>query len=189
MCVGSFNILDDLSSRVCVTNETEDLNLHVFNMTTRINESKTLPKHISCKCQCKFHDRKCNLNQKWNKGKCRCEYKFPKEHQCEKGYFLNPAKCSCENRKYGNSTCDLVVICNEIIAETKTIPTRSTSKKTIPTKSTSTNFYISLAFLLITIALLITISIYLIRDQSKQQHLLSFYKTSKLKEIGINNIL
>ena len=35
-CVGSCNTLDDLPSRICVPNETEDLNLHVFNMITRI---------------------------------------------------------------------------------------------------------------------------------------------------------
>ena len=47
---------------------------------------------------------------------------------------------------------------------TKTIPTRSASTKTIPTKIASTNFYILLAFSLITIAL-IAISIYI--DESK----------------------
>ena len=31
-CAGSFNTLDDLSNKVCVPNETEDLNLHVFNL-------------------------------------------------------------------------------------------------------------------------------------------------------------
>ena len=45
-CVGSSNTLDDLSSRICVWNETEDLNLCVFNMIARINEPKTLAKHI-----------------------------------------------------------------------------------------------------------------------------------------------
>ena len=35
--VGSFNILYDLSNRVCVLNKTEDLNLSVFNMITGIN--------------------------------------------------------------------------------------------------------------------------------------------------------
>ena len=45
-----------------------------------------------------------------------------------------------------------LVIWNEIIEETKTIPTKSTSTKTIPTKITLTNFYILLAILLITIA-------------------------------------
>ena len=33
-CVGSCNALNDLSNRVCVLNEAEDLNIHVFNMIT-----------------------------------------------------------------------------------------------------------------------------------------------------------
>ena len=49
--VESCNSPYDLSNRVCVPNKTEDLNLHVFNMITGINESKTLIKHISCKCK------------------------------------------------------------------------------------------------------------------------------------------
>ena len=53
-CVGSCNTLNDLSNKVCVPNKTEDLNLSMFNMITGINESKTLTKHISCKCKCKF---------------------------------------------------------------------------------------------------------------------------------------
>ena len=45
-CVASCNIFNDLFSKVCVPNKTEDLNLSVFNMITGINESKTLAKHI-----------------------------------------------------------------------------------------------------------------------------------------------
>ena len=41
-CVESCNTLNDLSNKVYVTNETEDLNLSVFNMITGINKSKTL---------------------------------------------------------------------------------------------------------------------------------------------------
>ena len=59
----------------------QDLNLSVF-MITGINELKTLTKHISCKCKCKFDGGKCNSNQKKNNNKCRCEYK--KHHICEK---------------------------------------------------------------------------------------------------------
>ena len=33
-CVGSCNILNYLSKKVCVTNKTDDLNTHVFNMIT-----------------------------------------------------------------------------------------------------------------------------------------------------------
>ena len=48
------NSLSDLSSKVCVPNKTEDLNLSVFNIITGINESKTLTKHISFEYKCKF---------------------------------------------------------------------------------------------------------------------------------------
>ena len=61
-CARSCNTLDNLSSRVYVRNEREDLTLHVFNMITRINKSKTLTKHISCKCECNFDSRKCKSN-------------------------------------------------------------------------------------------------------------------------------
>ena len=54
------NILNDLSNRVCVPSKTEDLNLHIFDMITGINELKTLTKHISCKCKYNFDGRNCN---------------------------------------------------------------------------------------------------------------------------------
>ena len=53
-CNGSFNILDDLSIRICAPNKTEDLNLNLFNIITIIYELKTLTKHISCNCKCKL---------------------------------------------------------------------------------------------------------------------------------------
>ena len=54
-CAGSCNTIDHRSSRVCVPNKAEALNLHIFSMITGINESKTLTKHISCKCVCKLN--------------------------------------------------------------------------------------------------------------------------------------
>ena len=69
-CVESSNTLSDLSNKVCVPNKTEDLNLSVFNMITRINQSKALTKHISCECKCSFDGRKCNSGQWWNNDKC-----------------------------------------------------------------------------------------------------------------------
>ena len=53
-------------------------------MITGINESKTLTKHISCECKCKFDVTKCKSNQWWNNDKCRCECK---KHICEKIMF------------------------------------------------------------------------------------------------------
>ena len=97
-CVGSCNTLNDLFNKVCIPNKTEDLNLSVFSMITGINESKTLTKHASCECKCRFDGRKCNSDQWWNNDKCRCERK--KRHVCGKDYVWNPAACNCKNGKY-----------------------------------------------------------------------------------------
>ena len=77
----------------------------------------------------------------------------------EKDYIWNPTTCSCENGKYLASIIDdLVIRCDEIVEETKTAPTNFNEKKKGTCKTQ--NFYISLAFVLITIALLIAVSIY-----------------------------
>ena len=102
--MGSCNTLNDLSNRICVPNKTEGLNLNVFNMIAGINESKTLTKHISYKCKCKFHGSKCNSNQNWNNEKCQCERENPIEHRaCEKNCIWNPSACSCKNGTYAES--------------------------------------------------------------------------------------
>ena len=69
--VGSCNTLNDVSNKVYGPNKTEDLNLSMFSMITEINESETLAKHISCKCKCRYDERKCNSDQWWNNNKCR----------------------------------------------------------------------------------------------------------------------
>ena len=45
-------------------------------MITCINELKTLTKHVSCECKCKFDGRKYNWNLQWNKDRCRYEWKI-----------------------------------------------------------------------------------------------------------------
>ena len=103
-------------------------------MITGINESKTLTKHLSGECKCKFGGRKCNLNQKRNNDKCQCEYK--KHNICEKDHIWNPATCSCKNY-LANTINDSVISCDEIIdaeakpynEETKTGPTNVNEKK------------------------------------------------------------
>ena len=51
-------------------------------------------------------------------------------------------------------------MCDDIIEETKTVPTNSNRMETVPTKITSINIYILLDISLITIALLIAVSAY-----------------------------
>ena len=65
----SCNTLIDSFNKEC-NNKTEDFNISVFNIITSINESKTLTKHISCECKCKFDAIKCKSNQLWINDKC-----------------------------------------------------------------------------------------------------------------------
>ena len=65
-CNESCNTIDNPSGIIHVSNKAEDVNLKVFNMIARMNESKISTKHILCDCKCKSHNRKCNSNQKWN---------------------------------------------------------------------------------------------------------------------------
>ena len=135
----------NLSNKVCIPKETEDLNLCIFNRITGINESKTLTKHLSCECKCRFDGKKCNLNQWQNNDKCRCECSCMWKR-------WNPSKCLCENGKYLASIIDdSTIIWNEVIKsneeEIRTISTNFNEKEvTCKTQ----NFY----------TLLITVSIY-----------------------------
>ena len=49
--IRSCNTLDDISSTICVSNNTEDINLNAFNMIIEMNESKTLINHDICNCE------------------------------------------------------------------------------------------------------------------------------------------
>ena len=151
-CVRSCDTVNDLSNIKHFSNTIKNLNLSVFNMIARTNESQTLIKHISYACKCKFHGRKCNSNQKWNNGKCRCRHENRKEHYlCNKYYIWNSDTCSCGNGKY---LASFIII--QVFA------------------------FILLVLLLITIALLIAVSTYcyLIKHQAKQKHLLPHHFTN-----------
>ena len=87
---------------------------------------------MSCEYKCKFDDRKCNSNQKWNNHKCRCECKNLKKHcVCKKYYIWNSAICSCKNGKYLARIIDYSVITYDEITDT----TESTLTKTIPAET------------------------------------------------------
>ena len=55
--------------------KTKDINFKVFNMITNKNEAKTMVKHISCCCKCKFNRTTFHSNQKWNNETCHRECK------------------------------------------------------------------------------------------------------------------
>ena len=50
-CSGHCNAAADLSTKICVPSKTKVINIKVFNMIIRIDEAKTLIKHISFDCK------------------------------------------------------------------------------------------------------------------------------------------
>ena len=43
---GSFNVVNNIFTKTCVSSKTKDVNVKVFKIITRINEAKALIKHI-----------------------------------------------------------------------------------------------------------------------------------------------
>ena len=159
-----------------------DLNLHVFNMITAKNESKILTKNISCKCNCRFDGK--NVSQ-MNAGITINVYVSVKNTMYVKkivfGILLHVVG------KMENIMVDSAMICDEIIEtydeETKNISTNFNGKKLTCKMQ---KFYISLAFLLIAIVLLVAVIIYcyLIKYPAKQKHLLPFHNANnELKQV------
>ena len=62
-CNESCNTFDDGSGRICEVNKKGDMNLNVFDVITKINASKALPKHRLFKYKYKVHGVKYNSNQ------------------------------------------------------------------------------------------------------------------------------
>ena len=145
-------------------------------MITGANASRKLTNHISCKCECKFHCRKCNLNQRWNNDKCRCDCENKKKSiVCKKQW--NPAACSCDNGKYAKSAVDnSVVYMRWNYRRHKNYSNKKYFNKFLHYTSFFNSYHKLLIFTLK-------------KHQSKQKHVLPYQNTRKLKKIGITNIL
>ena len=72
---GSCNNINDPYAKICVPDALKDLNVKIFNVTSRTNETIHIKWHETCKCKCRLDASICNNKQRWNDDKCRCECK------------------------------------------------------------------------------------------------------------------
>ena len=72
---GNCNNINNPYAKICVPDVTKDLNVKVFNLISRTNETRFIKWHEKCKCKCRLDAIVCNNKQRWNKNKCRCECK------------------------------------------------------------------------------------------------------------------
>ena len=85
---------------MCVLDVVKNLNVKVFNLTSKTNETRHIKWHETYKCKCRLDASVCNNKQRWNDDKCRCEYKeLIDKGVCDKGYIWNPNNCECECNK------------------------------------------------------------------------------------------
>ena len=92
-CSGSCNNINDPYAKMCVPDVVKNLNVKVFNLMSRTNETRHIKWYETYKCKWRLDARICNNKQRWNDDK----------GACDKGYAWNPSNCECEWDK----SCDV----------------------------------------------------------------------------------
>ena len=129
-CSGSCNTLDNPMSKTCVPKIVKNVNMQVYNFLRRLNETRNVLWHESCKCVCKYSSSVCNNKQIWNDDtfRCDCNEDFAGIMSCAKGYMWNPSTCEChldhkncvcKNKLFGRVTEECTSVINETMINNK----------------------------------------------------------------------
>ena len=59
-CSGNCNNINDPYAKTCVPDTVKDLNVRVFNLMSRTNETRHIKWHETCKCICRLDKIICN---------------------------------------------------------------------------------------------------------------------------------
>ena len=134
-CRGSSNNINDTYTKICAPDVVKNLNVKLFNLMSRTDETRHIEWHETCKCKCRLDASVCNNIQRWNDDKYRCECnELIDKSECDKSSIWNPCNCECECDKlcdvgeflgYGNCKCrkklvdKLIVECTENIDKAK----------------------------------------------------------------------
>ena len=92
---GSINIP---FAKICIPDITKSINVRVFNLMQRINETRRVIWHETRKFVCRLTSAVCKNKQIWNEGKCRCECKEDSIDKgiCDKEFIWSPISYQCE---------------------------------------------------------------------------------------------
>ena len=151
----------------------------------RLNETRNVLWHESCKCVCKLNSSVCNNKQIWNDDTCRCDCNedFAGIINCAKGYTWNPSICECQCDKWckpgqyldhKNCVCKNKLIdrvteeCTSVINETMI----NNNKDNITNNNTYLNLF--MIFLIGFIVFLIGFIYYYYRNNANKRKLRDF---------------
>ena len=134
-CSGNCSNINNPYAKIYVPDVIKDLNIKVFNLMSRTNETTFIKWHGKCKCECRLDAIVCNNKQRRNKNKSIYEFKeLINKGIYDKGFTWNPSNCECECDKncdiggyldYENCKCrkkladKLIDECTETIEEVK----------------------------------------------------------------------
>ena len=95
-CSGSGNNINDPYAKLCALDVVKNMNIKVFILILRTNETRYIKWHETCKCKCRLDVSVCNNKQICNEDKCRCECKeLIGKGVYDKGVYWNPSNCVC----------------------------------------------------------------------------------------------
>ena len=102
-CSSSCNNISDPYAKLCVPDVVKNMNIKVFNLMSRTNETRHIKWYETSKCKCRVDASVCNSKQRWNNDKCRCECKeLIYKGIWDKGFTWNPSSYECECDKLCN---------------------------------------------------------------------------------------
>ena len=97
-CSGSCDTLDNPMTKICFPKIIKNVSMKVYNFLMRLNGTRNVLCHDSCKCVCRLNSSACSSKQIWNSDTCRCDCNedFAGIISCDKGYTWNPSTCECQ---------------------------------------------------------------------------------------------
>ena len=63
-CSGSCSNINDPYAKMCVPDVVKNLNVQIFNLMSRTNETRYIKRHETCKCKCRLDAGVCS-NKQW----------------------------------------------------------------------------------------------------------------------------
>ena len=70
-CSSSCNNINDPHAKVCIFDIVKNINIRVFNLIYRTNETRYITLYETFQCKCRLDASVCNNKQRWNEDKCR----------------------------------------------------------------------------------------------------------------------
>ena len=95
---GSCNNINNPYTKLCVPDVFKNLNIKVFNLMSRTNETHHIKWHETCECICRLDTSICNDKQCWNSDKSKECKELIDKGRCDNGFIWNPSmwKCECD---------------------------------------------------------------------------------------------